>query len=874
MKNYILLVLITSLFLGCGKHSEDNKSEMQRHIKSANVYVAQGQIRAAMLEAKNAINKEPDLPDGFLVMAGIYNRIGAFSSNQSMLEPLVAKMPILATDLADAYLNLKKYNTALELINKYPVGEDRADLRKRQMEITALANIYLGEQQGFQVALANFQGAGANKQELTFINASNLLAKGKIEEANSLLDAALKEAPEDKKLLRLAGGVNLYSHQLSKAEGYLTKALTLLPSSDIMSVDRSQVLSLLTDTLIQEGRTSEAYTYQKILADANPEGNAAQQRFNEALELYQQGNFAKAETILNELREQFPNEKNSGTLLGLIEFQQGADEKAANLFDEFIDPETASSSVIQAAALVKFRNNKVDEALELLKKATESQPNNAQLLATYGLAVLDVDPKSAQGAKSLEKSLAIDPSHPRIRLALAKRYMALGQPEQALGQLQKAYQAQPLDLIVQQSYLKALFELKQDDRVKAEILDFQKSYPDSARGSFIEGWYFMERKDYGNAEKAFEKSVANKNNTEKELAYSALAQIYELKKNPQKAVAYWQQALAAKPAVVSIYSRWLSQMLELNRQDEAKAFLQKLESESGAWQPSLVLAEIYARAGDLLNAIAHCEKAVEKSNSVSLTKQKLAVLYQAEGSLLKAQKKFEDARGYFLKATELFPKNINYVGSLIEIELAAKNTKEAQSLLDQFPDDDSTKAEKIYYQAAIDFSNDDKQNGFKHLQESWNLKPTEKAAEVTFAYYQSQGSKDLAKQFVTEWTEKLPKSYKGSFIRATLYQAENDKAEAIEWYKKSLELSPNSVIPLNNLAWLYYEKKDNQALPLAKRAASLAPKAPAVLDTYGWILVESGQLEEGISILEKALAFDPEAKDIKEHLKLAKERSK
>src|SRR5690606_19305959 len=154
---------------------------------------------------------------------------------------------------------------------------------------------------------------------------------------------------------------------------------------------------------IQQGRTSEAYTYQKVIAEANPESSAAQQRFNEAMEYYQQGKYAEAEVILNELREQFPQDKKTATLLGLVEYQQGADEKASDLFDEVIDPETATPTVIQAAALVKYRSNKVDEAIALLKTATENQPNNATILATYGLALLDRDEKSVEGAMALEK---------------------------------------------------------------------------------------------------------------------------------------------------------------------------------------------------------------------------------------------------------------------------------------------------------------------------------------------------------------------------------------------------------------------------------------------------------------------------------------
>ena len=57
---------------------------------------------------------------------------------------------------------------------------------------------------------------------------------------------------------------------------------------------------------------------------------------------------------------------------------------------------------------------------------------------------------------------------------------------------------------------------------------------------------------------------------------------------------------------------------------------------------------------------------------------------------------------------------------------------------------------------------------------------------------------------------------------------------------------------LNNLAWLYYLEKDPRAVPTAKRAWQLAPHVPSVGDTYGWLLVESGAVQEGLNVLEGA----------------------
>ena len=79
---------------------------------------------------------------------------------------------------------------------------------------------------------------------------------------------------------------------------------------------------------------------------------------------------------------------------------------------------------------------------------------------------------------------------------------------------------------------------------------------------------------------------------------------------------------------------------------------------------------------------------------------------------------------------------------------------------------------------------------------------------------------------------------------------------------------------LNNLAWSYYLEKDPRAEQIAKKAYELAPNSPAILDTYGWILVESGKVSEGISYLERAANLAEGNTEIQQHLDEARARLK
>jgi tetratricopeptide (TPR) repeat protein len=863
----IFLVSFCVVITACSDEQVVNQEQAQRHITSAKIYMEQGQYRAAIIEAKNVVQLNPDSAEGYITLAQIYNEIGSYASAQHLLEQVVKKNPDVATELAYAYFLNKKALTAINTVTSYPAEADKLQDKQRQAWISAMSNISLGNKDGYELALGEFKDLGGSDAEVKYIQASYLLSKGELENAQAELSVLLEQAPDHLDALTMIAGINIYLRNLEQAEKYLTKALGQLKKTDILSRRKGQIISLLTDTLIQQGRTSEAYTYQKLLAEANPEGNAAQQRFTEAMEYYQQGNFAEAEKILHELREQY-----TATLLGLVEYQQGADKQAADLFDEFIDPETATPSVLQAAALVKFRNNQMDEAIELLRKAAESQPNNHIVLATYGLALLDKEPKSLEGAKALEKSLALEPKQQRIRIALARRHLLLEQPEQAVAQLQKAFQEEPNDFYIQQAYFKALLDTQQTSLLEEEITAFKNKDPQNSRGYFFAGWYQLQKKNHSVAEQEFEKAVAVKNSTEKHFAYAGLAQSYEAQDQTQKAIAAWQHALEAEPGMVMGYARWFAQMRKLKREDSAISFVSKLEEQTGKWEPSVVLAQLYVEKNQIPAAIKHIEIALTRSNNATNIKQMAANLYRMQGIQLRGDNKLTEARESLMQAVKLFPENADYLAVLIETEIAAKNIPEAQKLLDEFAKTADNESERLFLQGLIFVAEDKQKEGFQFYVDSWNAKPMEVTAERIYAYHLKADEKAKAEKFLDEWYAKLPNSPRAPLLLAVNAQGKNDPKNAISWYEKSVELNPQMPAALNNLAWMYYETKDPRALEYAKKAYELAPDIAAIADTYGWILVERGDLQKGIELLTRAAALEPDNQEILYHLNEAKSR--
>lgn len=860
--------------LGCSDDNSKNAETALRHQNSAKVYQQQGQLRAAMLEARNAIQLAPASPDAYIALAKILNETGSYASVITMLGSVVEKLPAVSGELAAAHIASKKYRTALDVMQSHPADENNAALKYQQAFLTVQANVALGEKEAAEQSLAQFRTLPESDADAKYLHSSMLLAQGQTEQAITLLQDVIQLNDKHFKAMVLLGNLSLYENRLPAAEEYFTKALALVPTSDVITIDRAMVLTQLTEVLIQQGRTSEAYTYQKLLADANPDRNVAQQKFNDAMEFYQQGKFNDAERLLKELREQYPDDKNTATLLGMIEFQQGSDQTAIDLFDQFIDPETATPSVIQAAALAKFRSNQMDDAIELLKNAAASQPNNPSILATYGLALLDRDATSSDAAIALEKSLALNPQQQRIRIALAKRYMALEQPEQAIAQLQKAFEAQPMDLLVQQTYFKALLSNGDEKRVEETIKEFQTQHGDSPRGPFLQGWYALYKKDYSTAERYFEQALSVKESNEKSLSYAGLAQIYNEQNLPHKAVAAWQSIIEQDPKRLDSYRPWLIQMMKLDRAKEAVEFLTALEKNSSEWQPSAVLAQLLSATKKTNEALVHIELALSKSNNSQNVQQIAANLYATYAGELRIAGKLDEARTYLLKASKEFPDNITYLAGLVETEISAKNISEAQKLLDQFEKNSQSESGLAYLQGLIKMAEGKVDEALGFYKKSWELKPTELAAEAIYRQLMTVNQKEEAVKFAAEWQEKVPKGYRASLILAIDAQEKNDVPTAIAGYERALEVNPQAPVVLNNLAWSYYLTKDPRAVETAKKAYELAPNSAAILDTYGWILVEHGRLREGLALLERAANLAKDNGEIQQHLAEARDRIK
>ena len=96
-------------------------------------------------------------------------------------------------------------------------------------------------------------------------------------------------------------------------------------------------------------------------------------------------------------------------------------------------------------------------------------------------------------------------------------------------------------------------------------------------------------------------------------------------------------------------------------------------------------------------------------------------------------------------------------------------------------------------------------------------------------------------------------------VLAILLQIGGRDAESATLYQRLLELEPNNIIAINNLAWIVCEVqgKHQQALELAQRGLKIAPRYYDLIDTRGVIYYRLGEFDKAVLDFNECIKFYP-----------------
>ena len=873
----IAFLLLAAVGLSaCG----DSGKELQEHFDRALDYRSSGDMRAAVIELKNVLQIDPEHAEARWLLGRSYVALGDGASAEKELgraADLGFTSPEMDRAMVRAVLLQGRFDDALGRIEKLSASEfDAGWLILRGQAQLGLQNVDEAKL-AFDAALKNDPSNNDARRGLARIG----LMAGDTQAAEKQLDKALQSAKDDIQTWILKGELELSLRKPESAQASFENALEL--SSDSAAARMGIVRAMLA-----QGKADEAAGHIDALSKGSP--NHPLVNYLKALAARQSNDLDGAQAALREVLRVAPNHAPSLLQAGQIHYMRREFEQARDVLQRYLTqlPDNLAAKKLLAAVYIELKQPQ--KAVDLLGPMAAQAPNDPQLLAMLGTA--HMSQRDFQAGKTyLGQAADLAPDAAAIRTQLAVSHLASGDSADAISELEAALESDPAFSRADVLLILTHFQNREFDKALAAAEKLAEKQPSNARVQNLLGAAHEGKKDYALARESYRKAV------ELDPAYATAAlNLARLDLRDGKR----DEARAAYDAILETHEDQPVALVALakmasddGRAQEGIALLERARDKNPrAVQPRLILANYQLRRGNAAEALTLAREAYDISPRLPAAALLLGRAQIANGMT-------DDAISSLSELAERYPKSVD---THMQLALAygqkrdVANTRRAlERVLELQPGNPlatlglgnlALRTGKLDEAAKIagelQQSQPKSPAGFS-LQGDVLMasnKPREAASAYQTALDKAPGSATVLKLYaarsragqpdagatLTTWLNEHPNDAAVRLAYAsTLHQA-GKRARAVAEYEQVLKAQPGSVLALNNLAWLYFEDGDSRAIDLAQRAYERAPERAEIIDTYGWLLIKNGSVEQGLTLLEKAARRAPENGDIRYHL--------
>lgn len=866
------------LISGCDAGNEANA---EQHLKRATDYREQGDLRAAVIEFKNALQKEPDNANARFQLGQIYVALGDAGAAAKELErarELGYESTELTIQFLEALLLQGNFQTVLATLEQM----EGAKADPKLLMLRGRAQLGLGQlneaEEAFQTILKAAPASTDARLGLARVAVANL----DLGEAEAQADLALEAAGDNVQAWLLKGELALAREQFAEAEAAFQSAFALTEANVPARIGLARAFLGLNQT---EKARKQIDALSAINADA-PIVN-----YLKALLARQEGDLQATERALREVLAVVPNHPQSLLLLGAIQLGKGEQAQSEELLTRFISRNPGNPAGTKLLASLYQRQNRPQAAIDLLLKAERRAPDDTELLVLLGNAYIRQG-NIETGREYLARAVELAPDSPALRAQLAAGHLVAGATDEAVAELESVIEQRPdfarADLLLVLTHLRTRdFELAfQAARALSEKHP-ESGLPHNLMGAAREA---QQKKD--EARLHYEKAL------EIQPDYTAaalnMARMDYQSGAIESARRRYEEILDEHenhPTALLAMARLLAQE---GRTAEAVSYLEQARRAHPPFlAPRLMLAEYYLQSGQVRNALA----VVEEAQQIAAEDPRV-LFYLGRAQLFSGE--IEEALTAFEKLAERAPESPQAHLQLGLAQMRAGEAEGAQASLERALalKGDSLQAKAALGSLALSQGQIDEALNYAHLIKEQHPEavagdilegdaymakgaPAQAAKMYQRALERTQSSRLIVKLHTAKarsgdiegglatLRERLAERPDDVLVRLTLASTLHLRGErdaAIKEYERVLNDQPQSAVALNNLAWLYHEHSDPRGLGLAEKAHGLAPKSPEIADTYGWLLIQNDKVEQGLKLLRQASREAPNNADIRYHL--------
>jgi len=871
------LILLTSIVAHGWAGAEENLIEQARD------YIQKGEIKTAVIQLKNLLQKDPENAEARALIGESYIKLGDGPSAAKELEKardLGAPKERWMIPLARAYLLQDKPKAVLDQIR--PEDDLTGAVRTQVWGIRGLAQIALKQpeqaRESFTAALKLDPAASDALLGLAMLEAQQKQYKKALEYANQ----SLAKDPRNVSAWIILGETSRLDGDLPGAAGAFTKALDIQPSDARARLGRAAVY-------LASGKAEDAQ--KDIDAVRKAAGDVPLALYLHAAIAFQKKEFQEAEEALVKVTNALPNHPPSRLLMGMIAYQRGKYESAESNLFQYLGAFPKHLPAVKLLAATQMKLGRAHEAVERLKEVEGQAPNDPQFFALLGSAYLQ-DKQYDSGTEYLSRAAELAPEEASVKAQLALGRIASGQMEQAVDDLKSAVDLDQNLLQADVMLILALIQQKKPDEAIEAAQKMKSKLSGDPMPENLLGAAYMSK---GDADKAREHwTAALKLKPDYATAALNLAKLELGRNDPDAAARHYEQILQRDPKNLAALIG-LAQISEMHKDyRKMESYLKDAhEKNPKALQPPVMLSRYFLAQGKPLQAleVARDAEANNPDQPPVLQSLGLAQLANDQGA---------SAIATFKKLVSKIPNNPEYRHQLAQVlyrtgdKQAAK--AEWEAVLKQSPDyvpallaqaelnlqdkkfgealkiaqDIQAKHPKSPAGSQLEGDVQFAQKRFKEAlpayEKAFQSAPGSVLARRLFQTRHAMGQDKAAFDGLAQWLQSSKDDVDSWTMLAMAHQEAGRYKEAAEAYEKAQNLNPGNTVVQNNLAWLYQELGSDKALPLAEKLLPASENHPEIMDTVGWILVQNGKQEKGLNLLREAAVHAPHIAQIRIHL--------
>lgn len=856
------------LLMACGGDSPETM------LASAKDYMAKNDHKAAVIQVKNVLQKQPDSAEArFLLGSALLSSGDVSAAEIELRKARDLKHPDdeVLPKLAVALLQQGKSKKLIEDFGSTKLSTPAAVAELQ----TSLASAYAVERNpsAAQAALKAALEANPNNATASLMQIRQKLAQGDLDGGTSQLDALIAREAKNAEAWKLKGDL-LLSVKNAPDEALVAyrKASEVQPSFIMGHVG---ALNLL----LRQAKAQEADKEMEALKKVAP--NHPETRYLEAQIAFAKKDYPKARELAQQLIKVTPNNPRSLELVGGIELALNSLVTAEENLSKALQAAPGLSLARRWLAMTYLRSGQPAKAQAVLANVINDKTTDAGLLSLAGeVQLMNGDAKKAE--EYFARASKLDPQDGRRRTVLAVTQMAGGQFDSGLEQLQDiaaSDKGTSADLALISTYMRR----NELDKALTAIDALSKKTPESPIAGHLRGQVQLSKKDVDGARKSFEAVLSANPNYFPSLASLAGIDVASNKaadarkrfeallvrepKNARAMVALAELRLRdpgdQKTAVVELLTRAIAaEPTEVAPRVLLVDYLLQQQDAKQAASVGQAGMAVLATSLPMLDAAGRAQMAAGDTNQGLTTLAKAASLQpQATAPLLRladAQvqaKSVSAAEQTLRKALDLQPNLVDAQARLTRIRLDQGKLDEALALVRTVQKQRPKEAVGFLLEGDVRLAKKDVDGAVNAFQAGLKAAPAPELVIRSHVALRQGGKTADADRVVGNWLQNQPKDVVVPMYLADLALNEKKLPEAEKQYLNVVKLQPNNAVAYNNLAWVTSELKKDGAIAYAEKANELAPNQPAFMDTLAMLLADQKNYTKAIELQTRVLGL-------------------